>query len=431
MASVIGWIDFSPKHRDRIRKFMDMMGVGGVVDELGVGMIRDNMSNKLFPGFSTLYTRAKYFFITPYILLDQSNKQKRNQTGQEYFSKAETAVNRVIIEFYNNHIERADESYFGKSKQNGHLKRQPSAIYWNGMHALSLITENSSLEQILSGKRSFMEDLLSSNTGDETTKEQGEYRGHKCVNVAYDTQWLTEIQDHGLSLNRTEAETLRDRLLTRLPNSLPTALVTDENLWNLYTEAKSTYKNSRYSVNNPFVEFVDSACDMITNEELKNNLIAAHDLSLFLHGMHIAYNIQFWSKQGSESAQLFVQEKRSDGEKWLQELKPHMINNNFNICDYMPSSVRAQTRKYLNDMQTMVSKANKWDAIEAVLCQRAEQQERWNKKNKSRFVKLEKGQVIDEINSDSPIWLGLDLIKYRYNATYSIVTDIYEGLKIV
>ena len=54
MESQIGWIDFSPKDRNRVKRFMDIMGMGGVVDELGIGMIRDAMSNKLFPGFSTL-----------------------------------------------------------------------------------------------------------------------------------------------------------------------------------------------------------------------------------------------------------------------------------------------------------------------------------------------------------------------------------------
>lgn len=99
MASQIGWIDFSPRHRDRIRKFMDLMGMGGVVDELGVGIIRDAMSNKVFPGFSTLYTRAKYFFITPYILEDNEIASNKSKSGKDYFKKAEEETNKIIINF--------------------------------------------------------------------------------------------------------------------------------------------------------------------------------------------------------------------------------------------------------------------------------------------------------------------------------------------
>ena len=36
MESQIGWIDFSPKDRNRVKRFMDIMGMGGVVDELGI-----------------------------------------------------------------------------------------------------------------------------------------------------------------------------------------------------------------------------------------------------------------------------------------------------------------------------------------------------------------------------------------------------------
>ena len=119
MESQIGWIDFSPKDRNRVKRFMDIMGMGGVVDELGIGMIRDAMSNKLFPGFSTLYTRAKYFFITPYILLEKDKKQTKRQSGMDYFHKAEVDTNRIIIRYYDNHPEQSDESYFGKEKKDG------------------------------------------------------------------------------------------------------------------------------------------------------------------------------------------------------------------------------------------------------------------------------------------------------------------------
>ena len=50
MTSQIGWIDFSPKDRDRVKRFMDLMGMGGVVDELGIGM--DSLESEGYPGRS-------------------------------------------------------------------------------------------------------------------------------------------------------------------------------------------------------------------------------------------------------------------------------------------------------------------------------------------------------------------------------------------
>ena len=61
----IGWIDFSPDHRDRVAAVLDMLKPEGVVDELGIGSIRDAFADQMFPGISTIQTRAKYFFIVP------------------------------------------------------------------------------------------------------------------------------------------------------------------------------------------------------------------------------------------------------------------------------------------------------------------------------------------------------------------------------
>ena len=143
MESKIGWVDLSPLQRDRVKKFMDLMGMGGVQDELGVGIIRDAMSNRIFPGFSTLYTRAKYFFITPYLLLDRdSNKQDKKQSGIDYFKKAEIGANKIIIDFYESHPDRMDESYFGK-----YSYKIISTAYTSGSRARIYQDINSSIIQ--------------------------------------------------------------------------------------------------------------------------------------------------------------------------------------------------------------------------------------------------------------------------------------------
>ena len=60
--ATIGWIDFSTNDRDRIGSVLDLLSPEGMVDELGLGPIRDALANQLFPGISTIQTKAKYFF---------------------------------------------------------------------------------------------------------------------------------------------------------------------------------------------------------------------------------------------------------------------------------------------------------------------------------------------------------------------------------
>ena len=47
--SVLGWIDFSSEHREKVKTIIDLLAIPGVVDELGVGTIRDCFSDTLFP----------------------------------------------------------------------------------------------------------------------------------------------------------------------------------------------------------------------------------------------------------------------------------------------------------------------------------------------------------------------------------------------
>ncbi len=395
------------------------------MDELGIGMIRDAMSNKLFPGFSTLYTRAKYFFITPYILLDRDYKQRKNQTGKDYFQESEIKTNQIIINFYDSHFERASESYFGKEKRDGKLKRQPSEIYWYGMLFYHLLETNNSLDQLLTEKRSYMDELLSSNRSDDTTEEQGEDKKNKYVNVSFDKQWQDQISRNGLTLTRTEAETLRDRLIKHSPNSLPTALVTDERLWELYCKANIEAKKSK-SIDNAFVHFVKSANTKISNSILYKNLVMAHDTALFLHGAHIAYNLRLWKKANAPLE--YIEKIQTKGNEWLSTLSSRMLNyKEFLIDDCSrDTNLKLPTLRFLQNAQKLIYKTKSWTDIEEQLCDLAENQEVWNKKSKSRFIKMDKNLVIPELEKTQ--WLGLNLLNYRYHSALSIVNDIYHGL---
>lgn len=68
--SLIGWIDFSSTERERVSQVLSMLQEKGTLDELGIGQIRDAFADQLFPGFSTIQTRAKYFVTIPYIFHD-------------------------------------------------------------------------------------------------------------------------------------------------------------------------------------------------------------------------------------------------------------------------------------------------------------------------------------------------------------------------
>ncbi len=52
-----------------MHQVIDLFREKGTLDELGIGAIRDALSDLLFPGTSTIQTRPRYFLLVPWAFL--------------------------------------------------------------------------------------------------------------------------------------------------------------------------------------------------------------------------------------------------------------------------------------------------------------------------------------------------------------------------
>lgn len=68
--SQLGWVDFSNEDRERVKHALSQLAQPGTLDELGIWWGRDVFADLMFPGFSILQTRAKYFITVPRIIRD-------------------------------------------------------------------------------------------------------------------------------------------------------------------------------------------------------------------------------------------------------------------------------------------------------------------------------------------------------------------------
>lgn len=62
----ISWVDASAADQRRMQEIAGLFTEKETVDELGLGPVRDALGSILFPGSSTLHTRAKYFLLVPW-----------------------------------------------------------------------------------------------------------------------------------------------------------------------------------------------------------------------------------------------------------------------------------------------------------------------------------------------------------------------------
>ena len=142
--SSIGWIDFSSEHRDKVRTVIDLLSKQGVIDELGIGVVRNAFANRMFPGLSTIQTRPKYFTLTALLLKRYKKTEcaKRNPRSLERYLEDEERNCRIQL------VEKHGEGRqnlgiiggtFGTQRNRG-VVRRPSSIYWFGMRAFGFVS---------------------------------------------------------------------------------------------------------------------------------------------------------------------------------------------------------------------------------------------------------------------------------------------------
>lgn len=66
-AAQLTWLDLTAADREKVRRVLALFTEQGTVDELGLGSLRDTLSNALFPGTSVLHSRLRYVLFIPWI----------------------------------------------------------------------------------------------------------------------------------------------------------------------------------------------------------------------------------------------------------------------------------------------------------------------------------------------------------------------------
>jgi hypothetical protein len=138
MASTFSWLDFSERERRQALDLIDQFRDEDTRDELGIGAIRDSFADLLFPGISTIQTRARYFLFVPWIYLELED----HSVGYpEIRSRARRAENRLIDAL----AETETDGVIGiEAREN--LKRPASNVYWSGLRTWGLLLYGRSQE---------------------------------------------------------------------------------------------------------------------------------------------------------------------------------------------------------------------------------------------------------------------------------------------
>jgi hypothetical protein len=119
-------LDYSERERRKMLDVVDLFREHDTRDELGVGSVRDAFADMLFPGTSTIMTRARYFLLVPWAY----QRLERLRVGSREIAARARQAELNLVE----PIERSDDNdgNIGKLAKTT-LKRLPSSVYWQGL----------------------------------------------------------------------------------------------------------------------------------------------------------------------------------------------------------------------------------------------------------------------------------------------------------
>jgi hypothetical protein len=210
----LGWIDFSPTHRNKVMLVMDLFKEQGVIDELGLGTIRDSLSDILFPGTSTIQTRAKYFLLIPWILQDI---ERRGRIDRFHSELEECEIS--FVKILRKNSPQNDSRVIGATLRNANPKRKPSTIYWNGLRTYEILNFKGSISDYinylkyhskkLQAQRKLVAEADGNIPGDDNDANHMYQQHLWCQLPKPPADWKTNLT---INLSQEEAKFLKERI---------------------------------------------------------------------------------------------------------------------------------------------------------------------------------------------------------------------------
>ena len=383
----VGWIDFSSKDREKAMAVIDLMKENRAVDELGIGVVRDRLADILFPGTSTIQTRAKYFFIVPWCMIEAEKNFKNKVDYLKRLNNIETDVIKALIK-----NEPSNTTGIIGKDSIGTLKRKPSEIYWNGLRTYNIMPFNISRNQYISSiKTNKNHDVEEGDDKDSYYLDNDEIRWNI---TKFRKNWKENLT---LSLTKEESEFLKEKITRYYPNSLYSYIINnkdisleDEDIYDL------TFKNT-------------------LPEVVRSDLDLALNFGKVIHGAHIRYNIILRQKNSVE-----IEDYEDYWNQWCNEMSQFNWDK-FNIDRiYEFAQTTKGTKEFIEGWFKAIREL---DNINLGQLDKMIEASEYS-------LKGQRAKLKNYGNVDVSKWVGLGMLEYRWRNVKTLVKDIKDGEKL-
>ena len=126
MEPTLTWLDLTVSDRDKMRRVLDLFKEQGTIDEMGLGGLRDILSDALFPGTSYIQTRLRYMVFIPWMYQRLESRKVGSADVAQQARKAEADLIGSLADGED------AEGVIGV-RARGSLARLPSSVYWSAL----------------------------------------------------------------------------------------------------------------------------------------------------------------------------------------------------------------------------------------------------------------------------------------------------------
>ena len=149
-GSALGWLDYREEDARLVRELLRAFEEKGTLDSIGIGTVRDALADVLFPGLSTLHTRARYFFFLPWVYRGLERDVREGHVGAA----------RAAMVARQREAQLIDALIEGGAEQQGiigvrareKVRTLPRDVYWSGLRRFGFLlfggTSRSYLESL-------------------------------------------------------------------------------------------------------------------------------------------------------------------------------------------------------------------------------------------------------------------------------------------
>lgn len=403
----IGWLDYSSLHHDKVMQVMDMFKETGVIDELGLGTIRDTLSDYLFPGTSTIQTRAKYFLLIPWIIREIESRGRPErfiddlQTEEIFFTKLlrSTSGNSGVI---------------GATLPGANPKRRPSSIYWNGLKRYGILRFSGSirdyrnhLDYLNRRKNRLKKELIL----DENKKPLDDA---DVTYLAQDNLWSSLPQPAPdwrtsltIDLEYEEAKYLMERIISS----------NDKSLW-AFMLKHCAREAASFSAIGDFLAVPELP------DHLRTLIKMASDFNSIMQGAVLRYNLLIQLKRESDKAE----ELEEHWKRYLAQMK------NFQWSTWDTSGLwlqcphtRSTTKAFVTSWIAFAKMDNfPYEQADALIVER---ERRLKGLGRARLSNTAAAQKQDSLTGMALSEKDVRYLNYRWPITRTFLTDINAGLK--